>query len=154
MDAIVAHQSGERTTVLGHQPVPVPADLAALFPGETELVRYRRLRYDEETDEPVNWAENYVLPALADRLDPAELVHSPMTRVLRDRLGVRINRVTDTVEARLADPETAALLRVPLLSPILHCTGVVHDDSERVVDVARIRYRGDRFSFTVTMDAR
>jgi GntR family transcriptional regulator len=76
-----------------------------------------------------------------------------MVKVLRDRLGVRISRITDTVEARLAQPETAALLRVPLLSPILHYTGIVHDESGRVVDVARIRYRGDRFSFTVTMEA-
>jgi GntR family transcriptional regulator len=76
-----------------------------------------------------------------------------MTKVLRDSLGVRISRITDTVEARLADPRTAELLRVPLLSPILHYTGVTYDDSGRVVDVARIRYRGDRFSFSVTLDA-
>ena len=45
------------------------------------------------------------------------------------------------------------LLQVPLLSPILHYTGVTYDEDGRVVDVARIRYRGDRFSFTVTVDA-
>ena len=51
-----------------------------------------------------------------------------MTKVLRDVVGVRISRITDTVEARLADPETARLLQVPLLSPILHYTGVTYDD--------------------------
>ncbi len=76
-----------------------------------------------------------------------------MTKVLRDAVGVRISRITDTVEARLADPETARLLDVPLLSPILHYTGITYDESGRAVDVARIRYRGDRFSFTVTLDA-
>jgi GntR family transcriptional regulator len=76
-----------------------------------------------------------------------------MTKVLRDVLGVRISRITDTVEARLADPETAELLEVPLLSPILHYTGVTYDDTGRAVDVVHIRYRGDRFSFTVTVEA-
>ncbi|MER8044117.1 GntR family transcriptional regulator [Streptomyces sp. NPDC094032] len=153
IDAIVAQQSGERTTVLGHGTGPVPGELAEYFPGGGEVAFYRRLRSDGESGEPTNWAENAVLPEIAAGIDPADLERWPMTKVLRDLVGVRISRITDTVEARLADPETAALLQVPLLSPILHYTGVTYDDEGRVVDVARIRYRGDRFSFTVTVEA-
>ncbi|MEU8527219.1 MULTISPECIES: GntR family transcriptional regulator [Streptomyces] len=153
IDAIVAQQSGERTTVLGHGATPVPGELAEHFPGVAEVVAYRRLRRDGETGEPTNWAENAVRPDVAAKLDPADLERWPMTKVLRDVVGVRISRITDTVEARLADPETASLLEVPLLSPILHYTGVTYDEDGRVVDVARIRYRGDRFSFTVTVEA-
>lgn len=153
IDAIVAQQSGERTTVLGHGPGPVPGDLAEYFPDCSEVVSYRRLRCDDDTGEPTNWAENAVRPEIAARLDVADLERWPMTKVLRDTVGVRISRITDTVEARLADPATAELLRVPLLSPILYCTGVAYDEDGRVVDVARIRYRGDRFSFSVTVDA-
>ncbi|WP_432095885.1 GntR family transcriptional regulator [Streptomyces sp. bgisy100] len=153
VDAIVAQQSGERATVLSHGAVPVPADLAEHFPGLDEVVEYRRLRCEESSGEPTNWAENAVRPELAERIDLADLTRLPMTKVLRDAVGVRISRITDTVEARLADPETARLLNVPLLSPILHYTGVTYDESGRVVDVARIRYRGDRFSFTVTLEA-
>ncbi|MBH5334118.1 GntR family transcriptional regulator [Streptomyces pactum] len=153
VDAIVAQQSGERTEVLGHGPEPVPPELAEHFPGLDEAVAYRRLRSDERTGEPTNWAENLVRPELADRIDLDDLTRWPMTKVLRDVVGVRISRITDTVEARLADPETARLLDVPLLSPILHYTGLTYDEAGRVVDVARIRYRGDRFSFTVTLEA-
>ncbi|MFF9342968.1 MULTISPECIES: GntR family transcriptional regulator [unclassified Streptomyces] len=153
IDAIVAQQSGERTTVLGHGPEPVPGELAEYFPDVAEVATYRRLRSDGESDEPTNWAENAVRPEFATAIDPADLERWPMTKVLRDVVGVRISRITDTVEARLADPETAELLRVPLLSPILHYTGVTYAEDGRVVDVARIRYRGDRFSFTVTVEA-
>ncbi|MFI1971078.1 GntR family transcriptional regulator [Streptomyces cinnamoneus] len=153
VDAIVAQQSGERTAVLDHGPAPVPAQLAEHFPGLAEVTAYRRLRCEESTGEPTNWAENLIRPELAERIDLADLARWPMTKVLRDALGVRISRITDTVEARLADPETARLLQVPLLSPILHYTGVTYDETGRVVDVALIRYRGDRFSFTVTLDA-
>ncbi|MET9417579.1 GntR family transcriptional regulator [Streptomyces klenkii] len=152
VDAIVAQQSGERTTVLSHGPAPVPAELAEHFPGLAEAVAFRRLRCDGESGEPTNWAENLVRPEVAARIDVADLARWPMTKVLRDAVGVRISRITDTVEARLADPETARLLQVPLLSPILHYTGVTYDASGRAVDVARIRYRGDRFSFTVTLE--
>ncbi|MER5887570.1 GntR family transcriptional regulator [Streptomyces sp. NPDC001941] len=153
IDAIVAQQSGEATTVLGYASGPVPGDLVEHFPGLAEVVTYRRLRRDGESGEPTNWAENAVRPDVAEKLDVAALERWPMTKVLRDVVGVRISRITDTVEARLADPETAELLRVPLLSPILHYTGVTYDAAGRVVDVARIRYRGDRFSFSVTVDA-
>ncbi|MDT0451248.1 GntR family transcriptional regulator [Streptomyces hesseae] len=153
VDTIVAQQSGEHTAVLGHGPVPVPAELAEHFPGLDEAVAYRRLRHDETSGEPTNWAENLVRPELAEHIDVADLSRWPMTKVLRDVVGVRISRITDTVEARLADPETARLLQVPLLSPILHYTGITYDENGRAVDIARIHYRGDRFSFTVTLDA-
>ncbi len=153
VDTIVAQQSGMRATVLGHGPVPVPPELAEYFPAPEEVVAYRRLRHDE-SGEPGNWAENHVVARLASGIDPADLERWPMTKVLRDRLGVRISRNTETVQARLADPRTARLLDVPLLSPILHYTGVTYDEDGRVVDVARIHYRGDRFAFSVTMEAR
>lgn len=149
----MAQQSGERTTILGHAPEPVPGGLAEYFPDTDEVVTYRRLRCDGDSGEPTNWAENAVRPDVAARLEVADLERWPMTKVLRDAVGVRISRITDTVEARLADPETAELLQVPLLSPILHYTGVTYDEEGRVVDVARIRYRGDRFSFSVTVEA-
>lgn len=153
VDTIVAQQSGMRSTLLGSGPVPVPPELAEYFGADGEVVAYRRLRHDE-SGEPSNWAENHVVARLAADIDPADLETWPMTRVLRDRLGVRVGRNTETVEARLADPGTAELLGVPLLSPILHYTGVTRDEDGRVVDVARIHYRGDRFAFSVTMDTR
>ncbi|MEW2133548.1 GntR family transcriptional regulator [Streptomyces sp. NPDC005435] len=153
VDAIVAQQSGMTTELLDHRRVPVPTALTEYFPSLTEVAVYHRLRGDETTGEPTNHAVNHVRPELAARIDPADLARHPMTKVLRDVAGAEISRITDTVEARLADPETARLLQVPLLSPILHYTGITYDARGRVLDVAVIHYRGDRFSFTVTLDA-
>jgi GntR family transcriptional regulator len=153
VDAIVAQQSGELTTVLGHGPAEVDAELAEYFPDLAEIMSYTRLRRDPVDGVPVNWAENAVRPDVAALFAPADLERAPMTKVLRDIAGVRIARITDTVQATLADPRTARLLDVPLLSPVLHYTGVAYADDGRVVDVARIRYRGDRFSFSVTVEA-
>ncbi|WP_353941620.1 GntR family transcriptional regulator [Streptomyces sp. HUAS MG91] len=153
VDAIVAQQSGMTAELLEHGTVPVPAALADHFPGTDHVATYHRLRSDEKTGEPTNHARNYIRPELAERVDVADLERWPMTKVLRDVVGVRITRVTDSVEARLADPETARLLEVPLLSPILHYTGITYDEEGRALDVAVIHYRGDRFSFSVTLDA-
>lgn len=152
VDAIVAQQSGEDTTLLGHGSQAVPAELAGYFPEMDEAVSYRRLRRDRDSGEPTNWAENLIPTDIAARVDPAALARMPMTKLLRDEVGVRISRITDTIEARLAEPRTAELLQVPLLSPILHYTGVTYEDGGRVVDVARIHYRGDRFSFSLTVE--
>ncbi|WEO98347.1 GntR family transcriptional regulator [Streptomyces sp. FXJ1.172] len=153
VDAIVAQQSGMTTELLDHGTVPVPAGLTEYFPDFEEVAAYHRLRSDEKTGEPTNHAVNHVRPDLAARIDLEDLIRWPMTKVLRDVVGADISRITDTVEARLADPETARLLQVPLLSPILHYTGVTYDTEGRVLDVAVIHYRGDRFSFTVTLEA-
>jgi DNA-binding GntR family transcriptional regulator len=153
VDAIVAQQSGMEAELLDHGTAPVPPSLAEHFPGLAEAAAYHRLRRDGKTGEPTNHARNWVRPELAARIDPGDLARWPMTKVLRDVVGVDIGRITDTVEARLADPETARLLEVPLLSPILHYTGITYDTGGRVLDVAVIHYRGDRFSFSVTLDA-
>ncbi|QHC28743.1 GntR family transcriptional regulator [Streptomyces sp. HF10] len=153
VDAIVAQQSGMRTELLAHGPAPVPGGLTDCFPGLAEVATYHRLRFDEQTGEPTNHAVNHVRPELAELIDLDDLIRWPMTKVLRDVVKADISRITDTVEARLADPETARLLQVPLLSPILHYTGITYDTEGRVLDVAVIHYRGDRFSFTVTLDA-
>jgi GntR family transcriptional regulator len=153
VDAIVAQQSGETTTLLEHGPVPVPVEVAPHFPGLAEVVAFRRLRYDRESGEAANWAENLLHPEVAARIRPEDLERWPMTRVLRDVAGVTVGRIANTVQARLADPTTSQLLAVPLLSPILHITGVVYDENGRTVDVARIHYRGDRFSFAVSVDS-
>ncbi|MDB1089091.1 GntR family transcriptional regulator [Streptomyces sp. ACA25] len=153
VDAIVAQQSGDVTTLLGHGPVPVPPELAEYFPGLSEVISFRRLRCDRTSGEPSNWAENLLPAEVAERLDPADLKRWPMTKILRDRAGVTVTRIANTVQARLADPQTTQLLDVPLLSPILHCTGIAYDEKDRAVDVVRIHYRGDRFSFAVSVDA-
>ncbi|MFF4119803.1 GntR family transcriptional regulator [Streptomyces sp. NPDC001714] len=153
VDAIVAQQSGMTAELLEHGTVPVAGELTEYFPDLTEVAAYHRLRSDEQTGEPTNHARNHVRPELAERIDPEDLARQPMTKVLRDVVGADISRITDTVQARLADPETARLLQVPLLSPILHYTGVTYDTAGRVLDLVVIHYRGDRFSFTVTLDA-
>jgi DNA-binding GntR family transcriptional regulator len=87
---------------------------------------------------------------IASKIDLDDLRQMPMTGVLRDRIGVRISLVEDTAEAKLPAPDVADLLEIPLSSPVLYCVGITRDVESRVVDVASIHYRGDRFKFAVT----
>jgi GntR family transcriptional regulator len=150
LETVMAQQSSAEVTVLEQRRVAAPGFLAEHFPGVAELTLFRRLR--KERGVPVSYAENYVLPEYGERVAASSLERWPMTKILRDEVGVAIARVEDSVEAQLATPEIARLLEVGLASAILFFTGVSRDTRGRVVDVARIHYRGDRARFAVAFD--
>jgi GntR family transcriptional regulator len=148
VDAVVSQQASDDVVVMDVELVEPPTEFASYFPGATEVARFRRLR--REHGEITSYAENFVAVDIASKIDLEDLRHLPMTGVLRDRIGIRIGLVEDTAEAKLPAPEIAALLDIPLSSPVLYCVGVTRDVESCVVDVASIHYRGDRFKFAVT----
>jgi GntR family transcriptional regulator len=151
VDAVVSQQASDDVLVMATDRTAPPAEFAAHFPpGCADLVRFRRLR--KENGEITSYAENYVVAEHGSRIDLDDLKTMPMTAVLRDRLGVRIGLVENTAEATLPSPEIASLLELPLTSPVLYCVGIIRDVGNRVVDIASIHYRGDRFKFAVTFD--
>jgi GntR family transcriptional regulator len=150
VQSMLDQQESESAEVLGRARLAVPRRLAAYFPGEAELVRFERLRFDH--GEPVSYAENYLLLEHADQITDAQLSAAPMTKVLRDHVGVRLGRFDNELRAVGAEPRIARLLRTDLLAPVLHSHNVVYDQSGRAVDVAEISYRGDRFRYAVTVE--
>ena len=100
----------------------------------------------------ISYACNYLLTEYGSKVTNRDLRVSPVTKILRDQLSVPIRRIEDTVEARLPSPEVAGHLEIGLVSPVLFFCGITYDADDRVVDVARIHYRGDRFKFSVTLD--
>lgn len=151
VDAVVAQQAADEVRVLRRERVAVPADFASCFPDVTRVVFVRRLRMRD--GEPVSCADNWIRVEHAALISDDCLRSAPMTQALRDQAGVRIARFENSVEARLATPELVGLLGIGLLSPILLCTAHTYDHDGRVVDTARIHYRGDRFTYSVTLKA-
>lgn len=151
VDAIVAQQAAEEVRVLARDRVPVPDEFAGSFPDVRQVVCFRRLRMRD--GEPVSVADNWIRAEHAAAVSDDFLRSAPMTQALRDQAGVRIARFDNNVSARLATPDLVGLLEVGLLSPILLCTAFTYDHDGRVVDAARIHYRGDRFTYSVTLKA-
>lgn len=150
LDTVVAQQAAGDVQVLSHEEVATPPSLAEHFPGLDRVVAIQRVR--REDGAAVSYAENYLRPEIGRRVDPDELRRGSVTQVLRDRLSIDVSRVEETAEAHLATPEIARILGVELLSPILYCTGITIDGAGTVVDVAHLWYRGDRFTFSVSID--
>jgi GntR family transcriptional regulator len=150
LDSVVRQQQASDTVVLGRSTEPVPGQLAEHFADVTEVVRIARLRSDGGS--PLSYAENFLRPELAARVDDERLLVAPMTQLLRDDLGLRLAHIENIVEARAATPRIAQLLDIELLSPVLLSTNLTRDGDGVVVDAALIYYRGDRFAFSVQID--
>lgn len=63
-----------------------------------------------------------------------------------------VDRAEQEVRATVLDPEQAALLEVPALSPALQVERVTYDVKDRALEYARSRYRGDRYSVMTTLN--
>ena len=81
-----------------------------------------------------------------------EALARPVTKILRDELSLPLSRINNEVSARLAPADVAGLLRIDALSPVLVSENVTYADGTTPVDVARIHYRGDRFTFAISLD--
>ncbi|WP_443068067.1 UTRA domain-containing protein [Streptomyces sp. NBC_01356] len=70
----------------------------------------------------MSYAINYVRADLGSTVQRRQLESAPMTKILRDDLGVRIKRIHDTVEAKVPEAAVADLLEIDSVSPgpLLH----------------------------------
>jgi GntR family transcriptional regulator len=149
-DAVMAQQSSDEVVLLGRDQVPATVTPAARLGIAGDAVRIRRLRFDG--GEPVSYAENYLRPEHAARISDQDLTTAPVTKILRDALALPLTRIENEVSASTAPAELAALLQVDVLSPVLVSENVTYAAGSTPVDVARIHYRGDRFTFAISLD--
>ena len=150
IETIVSQQASDETELLERKKITPPEELRALFGSVDKVYFFRRLRSKNGT--PHSYALNYVVPEFGSRIHSSQLRRSSMTQVLHDRLGAKIARLQDIVEARLASPEIAQLLDIHVLSPVLYQIAHAFDKSNRLIDLACIYYRGDRYKFIVDID--
>ena len=117
---------------------------------DTLVIALRRLRFAD--DEPMA-IEEAVFPAAGSPalLRAADLEH----RSLHDTL-VEGGHIPTMGRARLgaeaAGPEDAALLGVPVGSPLLVEKRVIHDQDGRPLELCESRYAGDRYGLDVQFD--
>ncbi len=152
-ETVAAQQASAEVRVLSRTRVAAdgpPADrLAEAGPG-AEAVLVRRLRLDAGV--PVSYAENYLRPEHADRLSDAALARAPVTALLRDELALPLTRIDNELSARSVPADLAGLLEVEAFSPVLLSENVTYAGASGPVDIARIYYRGDRFTFAISLD--
>jgi GntR family transcriptional regulator len=129
---------------------PAGADLAAqleLSPG-SPVVSIRRVRTAEGA--PICLERSQLPAELVSGLS-AEDVSGSLYDLLAARYGIRIDRADQTIRATVLDPDDASGLEVAAYSAAFEVERLAVDHRGRPVEHAVSLYRGDRYSYQLTV---
>jgi GntR family transcriptional regulator len=133
------------TRVLTHELVPADERVARalrIVPGQ-RVHEIRRVRLLAD-DEPISLHVSYVPERLAPVLDDDDLVERQLCVILEADHGLRMGKVSETLESTLATPQEAKDLQVSRRTPLLLLTHEIADLSARMFEYSRILFRGDK----------
>lgn len=124
------------------------ADLLGVPPA-SDVVEFERVRTLDGLPVAV---QTLSLPAkLVPGLESESLDDSSLYRLLGERYGLVPSRCDYTLQADAASEHVAALLEVPVGSPVLIGHEITVDTQDRVMAAGRMIYRGDAYRFTATL---
>ncbi|MFG2120103.1 GntR family transcriptional regulator [Streptomyces sp. NPDC048710] len=144
-DDLESAGQGPTTRVLRNERVPAGADVAAALgiAEGAEVVVLERLRCTH--GQPVAFLCNY-LPAALLELDTERLESTGLYRMMRS-VGITLHSARQTVGARSATAEEAALLDEKEGAALLTMQRTAYDDTGRPVEYGTHVYRASRYAF-------
>jgi GntR family transcriptional regulator len=135
--------------VITLETVPAPAHIVAPLGVARGVPVTRLVRLEVVDGAPLAVVVNYMPRSLGARIRARDLSRISLLEFLRDRLGMRLGAIHQSLEARLPDVETAGLLGTDLTEPVLALRLVVSDVAGRAVEVSDAFYRADRYRYEV-----
>lgn len=126
------------------------------FPDGTELARVVRLRYANEV--PVGLHTAYLPLELTRRVGFEEerlrRDRSLSLYALLEQAGVRLAWAEEHLQARAASAWEASLLGASRGAPVMSVLRLTRDASERLLEVVRAVYLGEKYDYIVHLDRR
>lgn len=147
-DAAPAGGRAEIVTLATETLAPPPHVAAALGSAEPALRILRQRAVGR--GEPFTLLTTWLPAAQAARLTRRQLESAQTLEALEDA-GVAIVRAEQAVSAQAADDHAAALLRVPVGSPLIAMSTVFTGPDDVAVAVFEALYRPDRYEYRLTM---
>jgi GntR family transcriptional regulator len=118
-----------------------PVAKALRIPVGERVHEIRRLRLLAD-DEPISLHTSYVPERLAPTLDG--LVDRQLCVILEDDYGLRMSKVTESLESTLPNAQEAKILQIRRSTPLLLLTHEITDQDGRLFEFSRILFRGDK----------
>jgi GntR family transcriptional regulator len=118
----------------------------------SDLFFVRRLRFIE--DRPFSVIENYLPLDVGKRIPLEALEQEPLMRLIESRAGEGVDWVSQVFQAVSADADLAALLDVDIVSPLLKMILTAYSPEGRVLDLANVYFRSDRYNYRTHLKRR
>jgi len=113
------------------------------------LWRMRRVR--KHKGEPISYYINYAPSELAGTVSAADFKRRSFLEVFQEKLGVRLGRIEQRVEATVADMDVSAILGVDFGSALFFVENVYYTVQDQPVEVTHMYYRGDRYVYRASI---
>jgi len=137
--------SRPKSKVLSFELAPATADVveALRLPPTEKVVSLRRVRMAGSVPMGIEWSRlpERLCPGLMKIFKPT----SSLYKTIGERFGIEIVIADEVVEAGLAGPEEARLLRIKKGTPIFLFTRTSYVQSGSPVEYVKSIYRGDRY---------
>jgi GntR family transcriptional regulator len=99
---------------------------------------------------PVIYAELYFPLAVGGVLEVADIAPGlPIVRIIERKLGLRVVRAHQLIEADLASPSTAGHLKIAAETPILRIRRVYYTAGDRPIEIAILRHHPERYQYVI-----
>ncbi len=150
IDDVFEQQQSTAIRLLSDLLVSVPEPLKTSFPTARKLRRLTRLRYLDGASCSI--AINHLRRDVARQIPAELLTEMPVSQIIQHHTTFRIDAMEQELSAQVADPETASQLGIQPLDPVMVIIGTSYDPQGVVLDVARLCYRADQFSFVTRVN--
>jgi GntR family transcriptional regulator len=148
-ESIIAQYSSEPTEVISRNIETPPASVAKLFTDVASVITFhRRGKVDSKAS---SYLLNYLDPNVGELISE-HMATGSITKAIRDGGRAEIGSFHNCVSAVLPSPMIAEQLEIDLVTPVLFFEGICFDRNKRVLDVAHIYYRADKYKFSVDFD--
>lgn len=137
---------GAKVLVLEKMVVPVSIAAEVGLPGETPLLRLKRVRYANH--EAVGIHDAYLHDV---EITHADLKRTPSLYMLLAQRGIVLTEGVDTIDAVPASPEAAHLLGVKPDAPLLQTTRISWDGRGKFVEYVVAQYRADLYHYRIRL---
>lgn len=134
--------------IIEQRKLPTPDALRnALATADREVVVLRRVALVD--GEPIAVLSAFLPIRLVPGLESLVLTNGSLYQTLEQEYGIILARADSAIEVASCRTPDAALLSLPVGTPVLQVEGMTYDVIGQGVEYSRVIYRADRFRFTM-----
>ncbi|MEJ2478018.1 MAG: GntR family transcriptional regulator [Desulfobacterales bacterium] len=151
MEDLINMSGHTEAKVLAFEMIDAPDQIRAKLNLEDgdRILRIEKIRSVE--DEPFSYVINYLPEKIGARLSAADLNQKPLLMILEDEFGLNADGAIQTIEAVVAEPESAPLLGIRVGDPLLKVERTVFDAEDHPLEYVSVLYRADKYYFNVRL---